>query len=208
MAKTRLILLGPPGAGKGTQAQMLVDRIGVPHVSTGDMLRSAVKAGTDLGKKAAEYMEAGKLVPDDVVVGIVRERLSARDARPGFLLDGFPRTVPQAEALTDLGIDVDAVVLIQVPDSLIVERITGRRLDPETGRIHHIQFDPAPETIRDRLVQRKDDVEATVLERLAQYDAKTSHLAEHYKNLDLLIECDGVGTPAEVFERIIQELNG
>ena len=207
MAKSRLILLGPPGAGKGTQAAMLVDHVAVPHVSTGDMLRSAVKNGTPMGLKASEFMEAGKLVPDSVVVGIVRDRLNEADAKNGFLLDGFPRTVPQAEALGDLDVDIDAVVLIEVPDSLIVERITGRRLDPETGGIYHVKFDPAPEEIQGRLVQRKDDVEATVLERLAQYHEKTSPLVNHYEDLGLLVRCEGTGSPADVFARITKELS-
>ena len=140
----RMILVGPPGAGKGTQAARLVDTYKIPHISTGDMLRAAVKAGTELGKKADEFMKAGDLVPDEVVIGMVVERIAEDDAKEGFMLDGFPRTAPQAEgldkALAAAGVDLDAVVLIEVADELIEERIVNRRSDPETGTIYHLKF--------------------------------------------------------------------
>jgi adenylate kinase len=155
----RMILVGPPGAGKGTQAQRLVDSFRIPHISSGDMLRAAVKEGTELGKQADVIMKSGALVPDDIVIGMILERIAKPDAAGGFMLDGFPRTTPQAEALdralTKAGVGLDAVVLIEVPDSLIIERGVGRRTDPDTGKIYHLKFDPPPADIAGRPVPHR-----------------------------------------------------
>lgn len=207
----RMIFIGPPGAGKGTQAARLLAHYGIPHVSTGDMLRAAVKAGTEMGKVADGYMKAGKLLPDDVMVGIVRDRLKQDDAKVGVLLDGFPRTVPQAEALDEMleeeGISLDAVVLLEVPDDLIVRRIVGRRSDPETGTIYHLEFNPPPAEIMDRLVHRKDDEEGAIRVRLSGYHAQTAPIIPFYEAKGLLKRVDGVGTPDEVTERILAALS-
>lgn len=206
----RMIFIGPPGAGKGTQAARLVDRFAIPHISTGDMFRAAVKNGTPLGKKASEYMNAGKLVPDEVTIGLVRERIQESDAREGFLLDGFPRTVPQAEALREAlaadGVSLDAVLLLEVPDQLIVDRIVGRRSDPETGTIYHLQFNPPPAEIMDRLVHRKDDTEEACRARLDAYHAQTAPLVPFYDGEGLLKRVDGVGSPDDVTGRIVDTL--
>ncbi|MGL4859001.1 MAG: adenylate kinase, partial [Enterobacteriaceae bacterium] len=145
----RLILLGAPGAGKGTQAQFIMNQYGIPQISTGDMLRAAVKAGTELGKKAKTIMDAGQLVPDDLVIALVKERIAEADCHNGFLLDGFPRTIPQADAMKEAGINVDYVIEFAVPDELIVERITGRRVHPGSGRVYHIHFNPPKTEGRD-----------------------------------------------------------
>ena len=168
-----IVLFGPPGAGKGTQASRIVDLTSKPQVSTGDMLRSALSEGTKLGLEAKSFMEAGELVPDDVIIGLIYERFKMEDARNGVLFDGFPRTIAQAEELAKIA-EVSAVVSIEVPDDSIVERIVGRRMDPETGEIYHIQFNPAPESIKHRLIQRKDDNELTVRNRLKSYHKQTS----------------------------------
>ena len=206
----RMIFIGPPGAGKGTQAARLVDHFQIPHVSTGDMLRAAVKSGTEMGKLAESYMSAGKLLPDDVVVGIVRDRLKEKDAEKGVLLDGFPRTVPQAEALDSMlaeeGIKLDAVVLLEVADDLIVNRIVGRRSDPETGAIYHLEFDPPPPEIAHRLVHRKDDTEEAVRTRLDAYHAQTAPIVPFYEAKGLVRRVNGVGTPDEVTGRIHEVL--
>lgn len=207
----RMILVGPPGAGKGTQAAQLLERLTIPHISTGDMLRAAVQAGTALGKEADEYMKRGDLVPDRVVIGMVLERIQQDDAQQGFMLDGFPRTKPQAEALDaalkKANVDLDAVVLIEVPDELIVERITGRRMDPETGDIYHIQFQPAPADIQGRLIQRKDDTEEAVTARLQKYHNETTPIVPFYEAQGILKRVDGVGTPDEVTVRMMSALD-
>lgn len=202
----RMILVGPPGAGKGTQAAKLVDTYKIPHISTGDMLRAAVKEGTDLGKKADEFMKSGQLVPDDVVIGMVIERIAKPDCKDGFMLDGFPRTRPQAEALdTELdkaGVTLDVVLLIEVPDELIVERITGRRSDPETGEIYHMKFSPPPAEIAERVVQRKDDTEQACNKRLEKYHSETAPIVPYYEEQGVLKRVDGNAAPAEVTDRI------
>lgn len=204
----RMILVGPPGAGKGTQAAALVERFGIPHVSSGDMLRAAVKAGTELGRTAKQYMDAGALVPDEVVIGLVIERVGQPDARAGFLLDGFPRTKPQAEALDvamkEAGVNLDRVVLIEVKDELIVERITGRRSDPETGKIYHLTFNPPPAEVRDRLVHRSDDTEEACRARLEKYHAETRPIVPYYEAQGILVRVDGVGSVSEVTQRLLK----
>ncbi len=206
----RLVLLGPPASGKGTQAKVLCGRFGVPQISTGDMLRAARAAGTTLGKEANQYMSAGRLVPDEVVIGLVDERLDQQDARKGFVLDGFPRTVPQAEALAALldrrGSKLDACVQIDVARDLLVERATLRRTDKATGQIYHLKYNPPPPDAD--LVHRADDREETVAKRLDEYEAMTAALLPHYEKLGLLRRVDGVGKPDEVTARISEALEG
>jgi adenylate kinase len=198
----RMIFIGPPGAGKGTQAARLVDHYKIPHISTGDMFRAAVKAGTPMGVEADRYMKAGQLVPDEVVIGMVRERLAQGDTAPGFMLDGFPRTRPQAEALAEAltadGRALDAVLLLEVPDELIVERIVGRRTDPDTGAIYHLTFSPPPAELTHRLVHRKDDTEEAVRARLEAYHSQTAPIVPFYEGLGLLKRVNGVGDPNDV----------
>ena len=204
----RIILLGAPASGKGTQASALTDRYGIPKVSTGDMLRAARTAGTELGKAAEQYMSAGGLVPDSVVIGLVEERLGQPDAKKGFLLDGFPRTVAQAEALgrllERLETPLDAVVQIDVPRELLVRRATGRRTDLRTGQIYHLEYNPPPPDAE--LEHRADDQEATVLKRLEAYDAQTAAVLPYYEERGLLQRIDGNGSPGEVGTRIQQAL--
>ena len=183
----KMILLGGPGAGKGTQAGFITQRYGIPQISTGDMLRAAVKAGTSLGKKAKSIMEAGQLVPDDLIIALVRERVTEDDCASGFLFDGFPRTIPQAEALRDAGISIDAVVEIQVDDSEIVRRMSGRRVHLPSGRSYHVDFNPPQEDGKDDvtgepLVQRADDAEETVRKRLDVYHEQTAPLIDYYSH--------------------------
>jgi adenylate kinase len=202
----RMILVGPPGAGKGTQAARLLSRFQIPHVSSGDMLRAAVAEGTALGKAADVCMKAGQLVPDDVVIGMVIERIGKPDCAQGFMLDGFPRTRPQAEALDAAmarsGFALDVVVLIEVPDALILERITGRRSDPETGRIYHLKFDPPPPDVVGRLVHRKDDTAEACSARLAKYHSETAPIVPFYEGKGVLRRVDGDAAPDEVTRRI------
>jgi adenylate kinase len=204
----RMILVGPPGAGKGTQAARLVDTFRIPHISSGDMLRAAVKEGTQLGLEADRFMKAGQLVPDEVVIGMILERIAKADCAQGFMLDGFPRTRPQAEALdqalTKAGVALDAVVLIEVPDELIVERITGRRSDPATGRIYHVKFDPPPAGLE--VVQRKDDTVEAVTTRLAKYHSETAPIVPFYEGKGILKRVDGVGEPDQVTQRLTAAL--
>jgi len=199
----RMIFIGPPGAGKGTQAARLVERLAIPHISTGDMFRAAVKAGTPLGKQAKACMDKGELVPDEVTIGLVKERIAQADAQEGFMLDGFPRTLPQAEALDEaLDQPLDAVVLLEVPDDLIVERIVGRRSDPETGAIYHLKFNPPPAEVMGRLKHRADDTEEACRNRLGVYHGQTAPIIPFYEGKGLVKRVDGVGSADEVTERI------
>ena len=204
----RLILVGPPGAGKGTQAKRLQERLGVPHISTGDMLRAARAAGTELGKRAGALMDQGLLVPDEVVIGLVEERISEPDAKSGFMLDGFPRTRPQAEALNTAlersGNQLDAVVQIDAPDSVIEKRITGRRSCKETGRIFHVEYDPPPEDLQ--VVQRSDDTEEAVRARLEKYHRDTAPIIPFYQEKGLLKKVDGLQSPDKVTADILAVL--
>ena len=207
-----MIFIGPPGAGKGTQAARLVEGFRIPHVSTGDMFRAAVKAGTDLGKQADAFMKAGELVPDELTIAMLLERIAEPDARAGFMLDGFPRTVPQAHALDaalrGAGVTLDVVLVLEVPDDLIVDRIVGRRSDPETGRIYHLASDPPPAGLVSRLVHRKDDTEEACRTRLGAYHAQTAPIIPFYDSLGLVKRVDGVGDPDEVTARIQTALEG
>jgi adenylate kinase len=211
----KLILLGPPGAGKGTQAKMLTERFDIPQISTGDILRAAVKDRTPMGVKAKSFMDAGGLVPDDVVIGIVRERLQNQDCAAGFILDGFPRTVAQADALKEtlhsLGKDLDAVISLEVDTESLVERLTGRRTCRECGQGYHIKFDPPREAGRcdaccGELFQRDDDSEETIRKRLEVYHAQTSPLVAYYRNEDLLLPVDGMQEIGTVQEKILSHL--
>ena len=192
-----IILFGPPGAGKGTQSGLISSITGKPQVSTGDMLREAVKEGTDLGKSAQSYMENGLLVPDQVIMDLIRVRLTNDDADSGLLFDGFPRTLPQAMALEQLT-EVEKVISLVVEDDEIVSRITGRRTDPVSGEIYHVVFNPAPAEVSGRLVQRNDDTEETVRKRLATFHQQTAPLSEYYRERGLLIEIDGSGDIKQV----------
>ncbi|MDX2091326.1 MAG: adenylate kinase [Kofleriaceae bacterium] len=207
----RMILVGPPGAGKGTQAARLVETYRITHISSGDMLRAAVKEGTKLGQEADGYMKAGKLVPDEVVIGMILERIAKPDCAQGFMLDGFPRTRPQAEALdaamTSAGVALDAVVLIEVPDGLLEERAVGRRSDPETGTIYHLKYNPPPAEIADRLVHRKDDTKEAVSMRISKYHSETAPIVPFYIEKGILKRVDGVGDPDAITQRIIAVLN-
>ncbi|MEN3112245.1 adenylate kinase [Uliginosibacterium paludis] len=181
----RLILLGPPGAGKGTQAKFIAEKYGIPQISTGDMLRAAVKAGTPLGVQAKAVMDAGQLVSDDIIIGLVKERLTQPDCAKGYMFDGFPRTIPQADALKDSGVALDAVLEIDVPDAEIIERMSGRRVHPASGRTYHIRFNPPKVAGKDDetgedLVQRDDDKEDVVKKRLDVYHAQTEPLVAYY----------------------------
>jgi adenylate kinase len=183
----RLILLGPPGAGKGTQATIICKQFGIPQISTGDMLRAAVKAGTPLGQQAQTIMAAGGLVSDEIIIGLVRERLQAADCAKGYLLDGFPRTIPQAEAMKANGIRIDHLLEIDVADEEIIQRMSGRRVHPGSGRTYHVRFNPPKVEGRDDisgepLIQREDDKEETVRKRLEVYRAQTLPLVAYYKN--------------------------
>lgn len=206
-----LILLGPPGAGKGTQAKMLVETYGIPQISTGDMLREAVKNQTQLGLEAKKYMDAGQLVPDEVVIGLVKERLGRDDCAQGFMLDGFPRTVPQAEALdkvlAEMGKGIDHVISIEVPNDELLKRLTGRRTCRNCGQGYHVVFDPPKKDgVCDKcggeLYQRDDDNEATVANRLKVYEESTKPLIDYYQAKGLLRPIDGVGAITQIFERI------
>jgi adenylate kinase len=181
----RLILLGAPGAGKGTQANFIKEKYNIPQISTGDMLRAAIKAGTDLGLAAKKVMDTGALVSDDIMIGLVKDRLQAADCANGYLFDGFPRTIAQADAMKDAGINVDYVLEIDVPDESIVERMSGRRTHPGSGRVYHIKFNPPKadnldDVTGEPLIQRDDDKAETVMNRLAVYHAQTEVLLGYY----------------------------
>lgn len=210
-----LILLGPPGAGKGTQAKMMIERYGIPQISTGDMLRAALKAGTPLGLEAKKFMEKGELVPDEVVIGLVKERLQEGDCAKGFMLDGFPRTVAQAAALDkELGSmakSIDAVICIDVPNDELMARLTGRRTCKECGAGFHLKFDPPKvDNVCDKcggeLYQRDDDNETTVSARLNVYQTQTFPLIDYYQEQGKLRKIDGVGEIKTIFERITKVL--
>lgn len=215
----RLILIGPPGAGKGTQAAFIKERFAIPQISTGDMLRAAVKAGTPLGLKAKSVMESGALVSDDIILGLMEERLAQPDCKSGFLLDGFPRTIPQAEALKKTGIPIDFVLEISVPDDEIVRRISGRRVDPVSGRTYHIVYNPPKvegkdDVTGDPLIQRDDDKEDVVRHRLEVYHNQTEALVKFYgdlaksgdKTAPQYRAISGLGTIDEITARVFDAL--
>ena len=212
----KIVLLGPPGAGKGTQAESICENYGIPHISTGNMLREAVEAGTKLGLEAKSLMDAGFLVSDDVIVGLVEDRISADDCSEGFLFDGFPRTIPQAEALIERDINIDAVVEIDVPDQDIIDRMAGRRMHPASGRNYHIIFNPPKNEGKDDitgedLILREDDKPETVKDRLKVYADQTSPLVAFYSNLSVssqlkYIKVSGTATPSNVTQQILKDL--
>lgn len=211
----KLVLLGPPGAGKGTQAAMLVEKFGIPQISTGDMLRAAVKAQSPMGLKAKECMDSGALVPDEVVVGIVRERLQQEDCQSGFILDGFPRTVPQADelknVLAELGKELDSVISLEVDTDALVERLTGRRTCGACGKGFHLKFDPPCADGRcsacgGELVHRDDDKEATIRNRMDVYHQQTAPLEDYYSKEGLLQAIDGMREIAVVQQQIVSTL--
>jgi adenylate kinase len=213
----RIVLLGPPGAGKGTQARSLAALWGIPQVSSGDLLRGVVREDSELGREAAGYMDRGQLVPDDLVLKLVAARLGKADARKGFILDGFPRNVMQAEALSKgldrYGLKLDKAVAVIVPDEEIVKRISGRRTCRNCNAMYHVAFEPpAKPGVCDKcggeLYQREDDAEETVRERLVVYREATQPLLDHYRQLGLLAQVDGVGRTDEVEKRIISAVNG
>jgi len=215
----RVILLGAPGAGKGTQAQYIMEKYGIPQISTGDMLRAAVKAGTPLGLAAKKVMDAGELVSDDIIIGLVKERIEEPDCKNGFLFDGFPRTIPQAQALVDAGVGIDYVVELDVDDDEIIERLSGRRVHPGSGRVYHIRYNPPATEGRDdvtgeALIQRDDDREEVVRNRLEVYQAQTRPLVGFYQAqadqsgdaAPVYVRVPGVGSVEDIRDRIFQGL--
>jgi adenylate kinase len=216
----RIILLGAPGAGKGTQAQFIKDKYGIPQISTGDMLRAAVKAGTPLGIEAKKIMDAGKLVSDDIIIGLVKERIAEPDCANGYLLDGFPRTIPQADAMRENNIDVDFVVEIDVDDEEIIKRMSGRRVHPGSGRTYHVLYNPPQNEGKDdetgeELIQRDDDKEETVRKRLAVYHEQTKPLIDYYMKFSQeqsekapkYIKVPGVGSVTDIRDAIFRALD-
>ena len=215
----RIILLGAPGAGKGTQAQILKDKFNIPQISTGDMLRAAIKANTKLGLEAKQFMDSGALVPDQLIIELVKERIQNEDCKQGFLLDGFPRTIPQAEAMKQASISIDIVIEIDVPDNVIVERLSGRRTHLASGRIYHIQNNPPKIQDKDDisgepLVQRDDDKKETILKRLDVYHSQTKPLVDYYskwaasENKGLrYIKINGLGDVKDIQKTIFDQIN-
>lgn len=207
----KLILLGAPGAGKGTQSQFIVEKYGIPALSTGNILREAVKNGTPVGKEAKSYMDAGQLVPDDVIIGVIKERLQEPDAQKGFILDGVPRTVAQAEALEKMGVDIDLVVDIEVADENIVERLSGRRVCEKCAAPYHTVFHPSktPETCdvcSGKLIIRKDDQPETIMARLKTYHEQTEPLVDFYKKRGKLVEIEGSYSVEKTRDRVFEAL--
>jgi adenylate kinase len=214
----KLILLGPPGAGKGTQAAFITEKFNIPQISTGDMLRAAVKAGSPMGLEAKKHMDSGGLVPDDVIIGLVKERISQADCANGFLFDGFPRTIPQADALKAANVSLDHVIEIDVDDKEIINRLSGRRVHPGSGRTYHIQFNPPKKEGKDDitgedLIQRDDDKEETIKKRLEVYHEQTELLVGYYsasQNIDggspKYAKIRGVGPLQEIREKIFEAL--
>jgi adenylate kinase len=215
----RIILLGPPGAGKGTQAGFITKQFGIPQISTGDMLRGAVKAGTPLGIEAKKVMDSGGLVSDEIIINLVKERLTQADCASGYLFDGFPRTIPQAQAMKDAKVKIDAVLEITVPDSDIIERMSGRRVHVASGRTYHVKFNPPKLEGRDDLtgeplIQRDDDLESTVRKRLEVYHSQTKPLVDFYSRwasdgdavAPKMWTISGVGAVDEITSRVMQAL--
>lgn len=215
----RLILLGPPGAGKGTQANFIKNKYNIPQISTGDMLRAAVKAGSELGQKVKSIMESGGLVSDDIIINLVKERLKEDDCKKGYLFDGFPRTIPQAEALRDAGVALDYIIEIDVPQDEIIERMSGRRVHPASGRSYHIKFNPPKVAGKDDetgedLIQRDDDKEETVRKRLQVYEDQTRPLVDYYSKwaesgdpkAPKYIKINGVGDVDSISQLIVDSL--
>jgi adenylate kinase len=215
LASLRVVLLGPPGAGKGTQAKLLREKFEACQVSTGDILRKAVADQSPLGKEASAYIRRGDLVPDGVIVKLVAERLKEKDCAQGFILDGFPRTIPQAQSLEEIlrkmGLGLQAVLLVQLPHTIIVERLAGRRTCKDCGALYHLKFNPsATESVCDRcggeLLQRDDDREETISARLKVYDKQTAPLVDYYRQRGILREIDGVGSVDDIRNRLIKAL--
>lgn len=207
----KLILLGAPGAGKGTQAEKICEKLNIPAISTGNILRAAVKDGTEMGLKAKSYMDAGQLVPDEVVIGIIKDRLNDDDCKNGFILDGFPRTIPQAQALLDSGVDIDKVIDIEVPDEAITKRMSGRRVCSKCANSYHIEYKkPKVDGICDacggELIQRKDDAPQTVIDRLVEYHKMTEPLKGFYENLGKLKVVEGQEDVADTTKLVFAAL--
>ena len=216
----KIILLGAPGAGKGTQATFLKTRFNIPQISTGDMLRSAVTNKTELGVSAKDYMDRGVLVPDDLIITLVKLRINEDDCKNGFLLDGFPRSIPQAQSMKDIGIDIDYVIEIQVPDEDIIERLSGRRIHLKSGRIYHIKYSPTKEEGKDDitgepLIIRDDDIKETILKRLETYHQQTEPLVSFYscwsdeniENAPIFINVDGTNLPNKINNELNEKLS-
>ena len=214
----KIILLGPPGAGKGTQANFIKEAFGIPQISTGDMLRAAVAAGTELGQQAKKIMDAGELVSDEIILNLVKERIAQQDCENGYLFDGFPRTIIQAEGLQKSGVDIEYVIEIQADDNEIVSRMSGRRVHPASGRTYHVVFNPPKQPDIDDetgepLIQRDDDAEETVRKRLQVYHEQTSPLIDHYKSVAgnsplKYVQINGIGDVDEIKSNIISALDG
>ena len=216
----KIILLGAPGAGKGTQATFLKTKFNIPQISTGDMLRSAVTNKTELGVSAKDYMDQGLLVPDDLIINLVKLRINEDDCQNGFLLDGFPRSIPQAQAMKDIGIGIDYVIEIQVPDENIIERLSGRRIHLKSGRIYHIKYNPPKEEGKDDitsepLIIRDDDIKETILKRLETYHHQTEPLVSFYsswsneniENSPIFISVEGTKTPTKINNELDEKLS-